>query len=147
MYKYTKAEIEFGSKKEFLRYLLLDHKDEASKIFSNKIPEKINNVIEFNKENVDYATTISQEYNEFLELYLTFKFSKLKNKLIIYKGFDKEKFDFALKELPQASKYYYLANNILHLNQNNESKDLATRLIDLYPNGRLNDKLLQKYNY
>ena len=146
LYKYTKSEIEFGAKKEFLRYLLLDHKDEASKLFRNKLPEKINNVIEFNKENVDYATLISQEYNEFLELYLNFKFSKLKNKLITYKEFDKEKFDFALKELPQVSKYYYLANNLLHINYDEQSTELATALIELYPNGGLNDKLLAKYN-
>ena len=146
LYKYTKSEIEFGAKKEFLRYLLLDHKDEASKLFRNKLPEKINNVIEFNKENVDYATLISQEYNEFLELYLNFKFSKLKNKLITYKEFDKEKFDFALKELPQVSKYYYLANNLLHLNNHEQSRELAIALIELYPNGELNDKLLVKYN-
>ncbi|WP_316794216.1 hypothetical protein [Pedobacter frigoris] len=136
LYKYAKSEIEFGARKEFLRYLLLDHKEEASKIFSNKIPEKINHVVEFNKEKVDYATMISQEYNEFLELYLAFKFSKLKNELIIYKEFDAEKFDFALKELPQASKYYYLANNLLHLDYNEEAKDLITRLISLYPNGK-----------
>ncbi|WP_379090011.1 hypothetical protein [Pedobacter sp. UC225_65] len=146
LYQYTKSEIEFGSKKEFLRYFLLDHKAETSTMFSSKIPEKINNVIEFNKENVDYATLISQEYNEFLELYLTFKFSQLKNKLIIYKEFDKEKFDFALKELPKASRYYYLANNLLHLNDNEKTKELVTRLINLYPNGELNDKLLKKYS-
>ena len=146
LYAYTKSEIEFGGKKEFLRYLLLDHKEEASKLFRNEFPEKINNVIEFNKENLDYATLISQEYNEFLELYLNFKLSKLKNKLITYKEFDKEKFDFALKELPQVSKYYYLANNLLYLNYNEQSRELVTRLIDLYPNGELNDKLLKKYN-
>lgn len=146
LYKYAKSEIEFGGKKEFLRYLLLNHKEETSKIFSNKIPEKINKVMEFDKEKVDYATTISQEFNEFLELYLTFKFSKLKNKLIIYKEFDKEKFDFALKEVPQASKYYYLANNLLHLNCNEETKKLVTRLVVLFPDGKLNDKLSKKYN-
>lgn len=146
LYQYTKAEIEFGGKKEFLRYLLLNHKEEASKLFSNKIPEKINKVIEFNKEKVDYATLISQEYNEFLELYLSFKYSKQKNKLITYKAFDKEKFGFALKELPKASTYYYLANNLLHLNPNKGAKELVTQLIDLYPDGKLNDKLSKKYN-
>ena len=146
LYRYTKSEIEFGGKKEFLRYLLLDHKVESSTLFRSTIPEKINNVIEFNKENVDYATVISQEYNEFLELYLSFKLSKLKNELIAYKVFDKEKFDFALKELPPASKYYYLANNLLHSNYNEKIKELVTRLIDLYPDGKLNDKLLEKYN-
>jgi len=146
LYKYTKSEIEFGARKEFLRYLLLDHKEEASKIFSNKIPQKINDVVEFNKKNVDYATMISQEYNEFIELYLTFKFSTLKNELISYKEFDKEKFDLALKELPQASKYYYIANNLLHISYNEKSKPLVAKLIKLYPDGTLNNKLVEKYN-
>ncbi|TDO22737.1 hypothetical protein [Pedobacter duraquae] len=146
LYKYTKSEIEFGAKKEFLRYLLLNHKDGASKLFRNKIPKEISNVVEFNKENIDYSTMISQEYNEFLELYLSFKYSKLKNELIIYKELDKEKFDFALKELPQTSKYFYLANNLLHLKYNIKTKELVARLIKLYPAGKLNDKLLRKYN-
>jgi hypothetical protein len=124
----------------------LDHKEEASKIFRNKIPKMISNVVEFNKKGIDYATMISQEYNEFLELYLNFKFSKQKNKLIIYKELDKEKFDFALKELPRASKYFYLANNLLHLKYNIKTNELVTRLIKLYPDGKLNDKLLKKYN-
>lgn len=147
LYNYTKAEIEFGGKKEFLRYLLLDHKAETAKIFSAKIPEKIDQVIEFNKEKVDYATLISQEYNEFLELYLSFKFSKLKSKLITYKGFDREKFDFALNELPQASTYYYLANNLLHLNYDIRTKELVARLMGLYPDGELNEKLREKYDF
>ena len=146
LYKYTKSEIEFGAKKEFLRYLLLNHKEEASKLFRNKIPKEISNVVEFNKESIDDATLISQEYNEFLELYLNFKFSKVKNELIIYKELDKEKFDFALKELPRASKYFYLANNLLHLKYNVKTKELVARLIKLYPDGKLNDKLLKKYN-
>jgi len=146
LYAYTQSEIEFGSKKEFLRYLLLDHKKEASKLFRNELPERINNIVEFNKEKIDYATLISQEYNEFLELYLNFKFSKLKKKLITYKEFDREKFDFALKELPQVSKYYYLANNLLYLKYNGQLNELVTKLTDLYPNGELNDELLKKYN-
>ncbi len=145
LYKYTRSEIEYGGKKEFLRYFLLDHKEATSKMFTSKIPEKIDKVIEFDKKDIDYATMISQEYNEFLELYLTFKFSMLKKKLIAYKGFDKEKFDFALEELPQASKYYYLANNLLHKSYDEQAKTLATKLIDLYPNGELNGKLLEKY--
>ncbi|MEN8193084.1 MAG: hypothetical protein ABFS12_09735 [Bacteroidota bacterium] len=146
LYKYVKAEIEFGARKEFLRYLMLDHKEETSQLFGNEIPTEINNVIKFNKENVDYATLISQEYNEFLELYLNFKFSELKNELITYKEFDNEKFDFALKELPQASKYYYLANNLLYSVCTEQTKELFASLIVEYPQGELNDRLSKKYN-
>lgn len=145
LYKYTKAEIEFGAKKEFLRYLLLDHKAEASKLFKSKIPEKIDQVIAFNKGEVDYATSISQEYNEFLELYINFKLSKQKKELITYKELDQEKFDLVLKELPGASRYNYLANNLLHLKYNEKARMLATTIIQLYPNGELNNKLLKKY--
>jgi hypothetical protein len=146
LYSYTRSEIEFGGKKEFLRYFLLDHKKETSVMFAGKIPEKIDKVIEFNKQHIDDATLIGQEYNEFLELYLSFKFSKLKNKLITYKEFDREKFEFALKELPQPSRYYYLANNLLHISYDENKKEMVTRLIQLYPNGELNGKLLKKYH-
>ena len=73
LYNYIKAEIEFGARKEFLRYLLLDHKGSASKLFENGTPADIMAVVEFDKENIGYATVISQEYNEFIELYLNFK--------------------------------------------------------------------------
>ncbi|RZK42524.1 MAG: hypothetical protein EOO90_06700 [Pedobacter sp.] len=146
LYKYTKSEIEFGARKEFLRYFLLDHKEETSKLFNTKIPEEVIRVIEFNKNSVDYATMISQEYNEFLELYLTFKFSQLKNKLFAYKEMDEEKFNLALKELPEFSVYHYLANNLLHLKFSNETKSLASKLTELYPKGNLNAKLSKKFN-
>lgn len=146
LYKYIKAEIKFGAKKEFLRYLLLDHKEETSLLLENEIPSDIIGVITFDKEKVDYATLISQEYNEFLELYLNFKFSEMKKELVVYKEFDEEKFDFALKELPQSSKYYYLANNLLYLSCNEKTKELVTRLVNVYPKGELNDKLSKKYN-
>jgi len=146
LYKYVKAEIQFGAKKEFLRYLLFDHKDETALLLRKEIPSDIKEVIEFDKEKVDYPTLISHEYNEFIELYLNFKFSEMQKELTIYKEFDKEKFDFALKELPEASKYNYLANNLLYINCNEQTKELVTSLVDQYPDGELNDKLLKKYN-
>lgn len=145
-YNYVKAEIEFGARKEFLRYLLLDHKDYASKLFETDITEDIRAIVEFDKENISYAATISQEYNEFIELYMNFKYSELNRKLIIYKEFDTEKFDFALRELPHSTRYYYLANNLLHSNCNEHTKVLFARLINEYPKGELNNKLSKKYN-
>ena len=146
LYRYVKAEIEFGARKEFLRYLLLDHKEETSQLLVNEIPSDINEVVEFDKEKIDDATLISQEYNEFLELYLHFKFSQQKRKLILFKEFDKEKFDFAFNELPEASKYYYLANNLLYSNANEQTKELVARLVCEYPDGEFNDKLSKKHN-
>jgi len=145
LYKYTNAEIKFGAKKEFLRYLMLDHKEETEKLFKNEIPTQIKEVIAFDSKDIDYATLIGQEFNEFIELYLNFRNSELKNELTIFKTFDKEKFDFVLKELPQPSKYYYLVNNLLYTDCNEETEELYTRLIKEYPDGELNDKLTEKY--
>jgi hypothetical protein len=145
LYNYTKAEIEFGARKEFLRYLLLDHKDNSSKLFENGISKGILTIVEFDKENINHETLISQEYNEFIELYLIFKNSVQKNKLTVYKQFDAEKFEFALQELPQVSKYYYLANNLLQSNNIEANKKLYERLILEYPEGELNNKLIEKY--
>ncbi|MEQ6121766.1 hypothetical protein [Reichenbachiella sp. MALMAid0571] len=146
LYNFTKAEIEFAARKEFLRYLLLDHPDMTSKFFENGIPANITERIEFDKENIDYATLISQEYNEFLELYINFKYSEMAHKLVVYKEFDKEKYELASSQLPPLSKYSYLANNLLHSNMNQQTKTLSKKLIEEYPDGELNDKLLNKYN-
>ena len=54
--------------------------------------------------------------------------------------FDNEKFEFAMNELPEVSKYSYLANNILHKNTNIDSK-LIRMLIQKFPDGELNDQL------
>lgn len=145
LYGYTNAEIQFGAKKEFLRYLMLDHKEETAELFKNGIPAQIKEVIGFDADDVDYTTLISQEYNEFVELYLNFRNSEIKNELTIFKTFDKEKFDLALIELPQPSRYYYLANNLLYANCNEETEELYTRLIEYYPEGELNNKLTEKY--
>jgi hypothetical protein len=145
LYNYTKAEIEFGARKEFLRYLLLEQKDNSSNLFENGISKEILTIIEFDKENINQATLISQEYNEFIELYLNFKNSVQKKSLIVYKQFDTEKFEFALQELPQVSKYYYLANNLLQSNNIEANKKLLERLILEYPEGKLNNKLIEKY--
>jgi len=145
LYKYTKAEIEFGARKEFLRYLMVDHGEESAQLFGKEISKDIINIVEFDKENVEYATLISQEYNEFLELYLNFKYSIRQNKLITYKEFDKDKFDFAFKELPKSSRYYYLANNLLYSEYRDELNGLFVRLVTEYPNGKLNEKLSKKY--
>jgi len=144
LYKYVKAEIEFGARKEFLRYLLLDNKEETALLFKNKISADIISVIDFDKKNIDYATLISQEYNEFIELYLHFKFSEKKKELIIYKKFDLEKFDFAFNKLPENTKYYYLANNLLASEQTSETNRLIKKLIKEFPNGELNNNLLMK---
>ena len=56
-----------------------------------------------------------------------------------------KKFDFALKELSEISKYYYLANNLLPADNSIHFKNLATRLTHDYPDGELNINLIEKY--
>lgn len=145
VFGYVKAEIIFGAKKEILRDLMLDNAEYTSKIFESDIPSNLIKMIEFERNEIDYATLISQEYNEFIELYLNFKNSLNNKKLTIHVPFDSEKYDLATKELPNLSKYYYLANNLLFANCNDESIELFKRLAEEYPDKELNDKLIEKY--
>lgn len=145
VFKYVRAEIIFGAKKELLRDLMLDNAEYASNLLKFDIPDNLIKMIEFDRNEFDYATLISQEYNEFIELYLNFKNSVNNKKLIVYMSFNTEKYDLAEKELPNLAKYYYLANNLLFANCNEESFKLFERLLEKYPAGELNDKLLEKY--
>jgi hypothetical protein len=145
LYKYIKAEIEFGARKEFLKYLRFDHEKYLSTLFNEEISDEILEIVEFDKVSIDYATLISEEYNEYLEIYLNFKISIEKGEYIIYKEFDKEKYDYALKELPEISRYFYLSNNLLHLDNTLDNKNMADKLVRDYPNGDLNNKLIMKY--
>jgi hypothetical protein len=145
LYEYIKAEIVYGAKKEFLKYLRFEHEKYMSTLFANEIPSEYYEITEFDKENINYATLINEEYNEYLEIYLNYKYSIEKKEYVVYKQFDIEKYDFALKELPEISKYYYLANNLLQAEKSIDFKNLADRLITDYPDGELNNKLIEKY--
>lgn len=145
LYDYIKAEIVYGAKKEFLKYLRFEHEKYMSTLFANEIPAEFFEITEFDKENINYATLINEEYNEYLEIYLNYKFSIEKKEYVVYKQFDREKFEFAIKELPEISKYYYLANNLLQAEKSLDFKNLADRLITDYPDGELNSKLIEKY--
>ena len=140
LYQYLRAEIEFGARKEFLKFLRFRFESYLEGLFSKEIPKEIMDIVEFNKTNIDYATLINEEYVEYLENYINFKYSIEKGEYVIYKEFDNEKFEFAMNELPEVSKYSYLANNILHKNTNIDSK-LIRMLIQKFPDGELNDQL------
>lgn len=145
LHKYVSAEIQYASKKEFLRYLMLDSREETELLFTGDVPDEIIAFVEFDHSKVDYATLMSQEFNEFIELYVNFK-NSLKNKeLIIFKEFDAEKYNLANEILTGQLKYYYLANNLLHSESKNELKDAYLRFVAEYPNGDLNTALLKKY--
>lgn len=143
LYDYIKAEIEFGARKEFLKYLRFDHEDYLSTLFKDEIPEEFLEIIEFDKQITNEAILTNEEYNEYIENYLNFKLSVKKGKYIVYNEFDKEKYDLAMVELPEKSRYSYLANNIL--NSDEDNKNLADRLMTEFPNGALNNKLTEKY--
>jgi hypothetical protein len=145
LFKYVKSEIEFGARKEFLKYLRFEHEKYMNNLFKADIPTEILEIVEFDEENIDYATLINEEYNEYLENYLNFKYSIKENEYVIYKQFNKEKFDFAMDVLPKISRYHYLANNLLQVEKSEEFKNLADILLTDYPDGGLNDKIIKKY--
>lgn len=145
LYDYIKSEIEFGTRKELLKYLRFDHEKYMSTLFKTDIPVEIIEIIEFDKKNINSATMISEEYIEYLEIYLNFKFSMNKGEYVVYKKFDKEKFDFAIQELPEKSRYSYLANNLLHCNNLDYNYKLYKKFINEYPVGDLNNKLNEKF--
>lgn len=141
LYKHLRASIEFSAKKEFLKHLILEDKN----YLKGKVPNEIIEFIEFDKNDIDYPTILSDQYNDYLEFYLTYKINKEKGSSIVYKEFDKEKFDFVMSELPKNSQYYYLANQLLHQENSADNKDLSIQLIEKYSKGDLNEKLMQKF--
>ncbi|MDO5969288.1 hypothetical protein Q4Q35_05660 [Flavivirga aquimarina] len=154
-YNYIKAEIEFGAKYQFLRFLMLDKNNEMDTFFSKGIPKDILDVLSFDKTKVNKTIMVSEEFNNFIEMYLNFKLSEKNKKLILNDGFGFHKIRIAIRNLPKASVYYYLANNLLQTNREKLMKvikseeaveELITKTITKYPNGELNDKLMVKYN-
>lgn len=144
-YNYIKAEIEFGAKKEFLKYLQFEHEEYLTNLFNEEIPTEIMKVVEFDKSNIIDEVLINEEYNEYLELYLNFKMNMKQKKYIVFNEFSKSKYDLAIAELPNRSKYYYLANNLLHTKPTSDFFSLYEDLIQRYPEGELNDKLYDKF--
>lgn len=142
LYKHLKAYIEFGSRKEFLKNLILVEKY----YFKGTVANEIADFLEFNKEDIDFATILCDQYNDYLEFYLTYKMNKETGNTNKYYDFNKEKFEFVVNELPKKSQYYYLANQLLHEESSVEFKDLYTLLIKEYPKGDLNKKMKQKFN-
>lgn len=145
-YEYLKAEIEFGARKEFLKYLRFEHEDYLKTLFTGEIPKDINEIVEFDKNNITNAILINEEYNEYLELYMNFKMNENQQAYLAYNVFNKDKYELALKELPEISQYYYLANNLLHTDSKQKFIDLYHDIIMRYPNGELNIKLKEKYD-
>lgn len=141
LYKHLKAYIEFGAKKEFLKNLILKDKD----YLKGKVKPKIMEFLEFDKDAIDFAVLSCDQYNDYLEFYLTYKFNKRNGDNLEYYPFNKEKFELVTEVLPKKSQYYYLANQLLHQENIIENKDFSIQLIQKYPNGDLNERLEEKY--
>ena len=162
-YNYIKAEIVFGAKKEFLKFLRFAKEKELNALFSKAIPKEILDVVEFDKSDINNATLISEEYNEYLELYLNFKMNVINKKYVVYNKFSKQKIKKAIKILPKKSVYYYLVNHLLHYSNNNLIKhlkkesdtdsnedlieELVAGILKRYPKGELNNLLMKKFNF
>ncbi len=141
LFDHLKAYIEFGAKKEFLKNLILKDKD----YLKGKVKSEIIEFLEFDKNAIDFAVLSSDQYNDYLEFYLTYKRNKKLGNSSEYYAFNKDKFQFAASELPGISKYYYLANQLLHQEKTIENKELSIQLVQKYPNGDLNEKLEEKF--
>ena len=143
-YDYIKAEIEFGARKEFLKYLEQENSKEKLDIFfSNEISGDIMDIIEFDKSKINYATIINEEYCKYLELYINFKMNIQNKEYIEHNDFSLKKGKTAFEILPEESAYYYLANQLL---QTIRTEDVVIELIQGFPDGELNDKLIKMYD-
>jgi hypothetical protein len=152
-YDYLKAEIEFGAKKELLRFLMFEK--EKTNFFATSVPKEILEFVEFDKSKITSTIIASEEYNKFLMLYLNFKLNIEHKKPNKFYDFNTKKIKKAIKVFPRESIYHFLGNNLLETNMecliksiNNEEaiEELITKTITKYPNGELNDKLIEKYN-
>jgi hypothetical protein len=141
LFDHLKAYIEFSARKEFLKNLILKDKD----YLKGQVNDEIIEFLEFNKNEIDFAILSCDQYNDYLEFYLTYKRNRKTGNNSEYYAFNKEKFQFASSELPVISRYYYLANQLLHQEKTIENKDLLIQLVKEYPNGVLNEDLKDKY--
>jgi hypothetical protein len=151
IYEYIKAEIEFGARVEFLKYLMFSYQEKENKaldlFFSNEIPQDILDIIEFNKDEISAVIMANEEYNKYLEIYLNFKINIQNGKFSAYNEFSIQKCKTAIRELPKESAYYYLTGQFLHTFRTEDFvEDLVIETIKAFPEGELNDKLMEKYD-
>jgi len=115
--------------------------------YSNEIPKKIIDIIEFDKEKITPVIMANEEYNKYLEIYLNFKINVQNKKFSAYNEFNVQKCKIAIQELPEKSTYYYLAGQLLQTFRNEDfAEDLVMDIIKAIPEGELNDKLMEKYD-
>lgn len=149
-YEYIKAEIEFGARVEFLKFLMFSNKEETEtrdSFFSNGISQGIIDVIEFNKDEITPVVMATEAYNKYLELYINFKINIQNKRFSPYNEFSIQKCRTAIQELPRETVYYYLAGQFLQTFRSEDfAEDLIIEMITEFPEGELNDKLMEKYD-
>lgn len=145
-YDYIKAEIEFGVRKEFLKYLWSKKENTLKEIVATgKIPDKFLEILAFNKYLINDATLINEEYNEFVEEYVNFLTNIANKGYKKFNPFSLQKLKIVATELPEKSVYHYVANQFLLIDDASEFKGIIKKFIVQYPNGDLNSKLREKY--
>lgn len=155
-YQYIKTEIVYGAKYQFLRFLMLDRsEDEMNNYFTTEFPKDVLEILAFDKTSLSKNSLISEEYNNYVEIYLNFYVSIMNKEHTLHAGFDFPKIRTAIQTLPHEHVYYYLANNLLQTDrktlmdvlQNEEAvEELITKTITKYPDGELNEKLILRYD-
>jgi hypothetical protein len=65
----------------------------------------------------------------------------------MYHPFNMEKLQVVQEELPEISAYFYLANQLLNMENEDEYRKIANRVLAEYPSGKLNDKLKEKFKH
>jgi len=144
-FNYIKSEIIFGAKKEFLKFLRFSKEEELNVLFSKEIPKEIIDIVELKASDINDATLISEEYTEYVELYLNFKMNILNKKYIVYNKLDDAKIKIIKESLPKESAYYYLSNQFLH-HKDSIKRDVILEVIKNNPKGELNQLMLSKLN-
>jgi hypothetical protein len=143
---YIKAEIEFGAKKEFLKYLWSKKEITLKEIITTgNIPDKFLEIVAFNKSSINDATLISEEYNEFVEEYINFLANIANKQYKKYNTLSRSKLKVVTENLPENSAYYYVANQFLLNDAASEFNGLIKKFILRHPDGELNSKLKEKY--
>jgi len=145
-YDYIKAEIEFGAKKEFLKYLWSEKENYLKEIVaSGKIPDTFVEILAFDKYSINDAGLISEEYNEFLEEYINFLTNISNREYKRFNPFNLKKLKIVAEEFPEKSIYHYVVNQLLLIDDESEFKGIIKKIIKYYPDGELNSKLKEKY--
>lgn len=161
-YDYIKAEIVYGAKKEFIKYLWFAKEREMDTFFSKPIPKEVLEIVNFDKKNINNATLINEEFNEYVGLYINFKLNMKNKKFVLYNPFNIQKFRAVMNEFyPNEISYYYIANHFLHKPKNellksfkSDNKIYESEILDgivqatikYFPKGELNDALIKKFD-